>query len=109
MKFNTLIVCNLVVFFINCYVWSGIIETQYKTVAPELNYYVNNYHKLLNEYCPNKNYNTTNFYEIKLVDQLPDGAIGICSHLINGYNVQIIIQTMLIAINLYIMNYLIVF
>lgn len=64
-------------------------EFHYKEVDPELSSYVVDYYKLLNEYCPKHNYNTTKFYTIQFVNKLPGYEIGVCYRLLNGYKIEI--------------------
>ena len=64
-------------------------EWHYKYVDIGLSPYVQEYYNLLHDYCPNKSYNTTVMYNIKIVSDLDDEAIGVCYRFFSGYKILI--------------------
>lgn len=66
-------------------------EFHYRVVDEELQPNVNAYMKLLDKYCSNKNYNTSDRFVIELVDQLEEpNWIGVCYTKYNGFHIQLL-------------------
>lgn len=61
----------------------------YQKVDPELVPYVAEYKNLLDKYCETKQYNTSNFYSIKLLPKMEADHIGVCYRKFNGYKIEI--------------------
>lgn len=63
-------------------------QISYKEVDQALQPYTNEYFKLLNVNCSNKQYNTTNHYKI-YTNKLNHAWIGLCTRKLSGFNIQV--------------------